>query len=82
MDYEKVWGKLSRLGSAEIIQRTAEASGVPREKVYKKFVKKKEKLGIVTDTHAAFLVAGELRVAEKIAEDGRSADGGNCPGVR
>lgn len=77
MDYEKTWEKLSRLGAAEIIRRTAEASGIPREKIYKKVMKKRNKLAIVTDTHAAFLVAGELKVAEEIA-DGREM-GDVCP---
>lgn len=68
MNYEKTWKILSCLGAAEIIQRTAEASGIPRENVYKKVVKKRDKLAIITDTHAAFLVAGELGVAEEITK--------------
>lgn len=69
MEFEKVWENVSRLGSAEIVRRTAEAAGCSQRVVARAMTKKVKKLFIVTDAYAAFLVAYEMGVAERITDE-------------
>jgi hypothetical protein len=74
MEADNLWNGIRSLGMQEIIRRTAEAAGVTRKGVSERIVRKRDEFVVVTDIYAAFLVACDLGVAERIA-DGHRADG-------